>query len=705
MSDASKASQESAFDDSLDTFSDPQKSRILASVSYIDKLLIDVDEILTSSSSESFPKYKNPLTPVQVRVARDYIKRLRQQITDVLKGLEISLPEAKFDSRHSIRVNLQFIEVAIEEIAPERLAGYGKVPGGRVNLLAGGLQEMKGIVRQLDSYLIDRPDTDLSNRLAQLSTSGTLPELLAILAATIDRHGLVEFRAPLSRLLEKMENPAYEIAFFGRVSAGKSSLLNRVIGADLLPTGVTPVTAVPTRIRNRAESALHVWTADGRTEEYDIQRLADFVTEARNPGNHQRVTRLVAEVPLAILPPEVVLVDTPGMGSLALEGAAETLAYLPHCDLGVVLVDASSNLHADDVATLDALRAASVPAVLVLSKSDLIAPNDLEQLAGYTRKQLVQQLGTAIDVAPLSCHPGMAQLLEQWVNAQISPRIANARQLAEESNQRKAVTLAERIVHALEMFERTGAAYKPTAGDDAWRAPERQLREVAGLIEGTRGRCFQVTGRIRQAAGDAITALTENAIARWQASENAPPPDGQWMAKAINQMAQQEGEELARVVQTMARELSAALDAAAQATSTGERAERFSLDAFVRELPAPDFSGCAIELSRSWLLFVSTGLARRSVQHQIESKCGARLVEFFNSYGRALELWFVNVLNIVEKEFNATADIYRAQLQRLSAPTGKTHPMRDEVLADISALKGKLGVSQAVKEAAAPVGP
>ena len=214
-------------------------------------------------------------------------------------------------------------------------------------------------------------------------------------------------------------------------------MLNSIIGAELLPTGVTPVTSVPTRIRNRAKPSLSVWTADGRLECYGIERLADFVTEERNPGNEKRVTRVVAEVPLAILPEEVVLVDTPGLGSLALEGAAETLAYLPNCDLGVVLVDSASNLHTDDIATLDALRSASVPCVLVLSKADLVGPQDMERLLEYTRKQVEQELGTPIDVAPLSSHPEFGDLLKKWIDAQIAPRIANARRLAEESNARK----------------------------------------------------------------------------------------------------------------------------------------------------------------------------------------------------------------------------------------------------------------------------
>jgi hypothetical protein len=80
-----------------------------------------------------------------------------------------------------------------------------------------------------------------------------------------------------------------------------------------------------------ASPSLDGLEADGRFDRHEMGRLLDFLTEAQNPRNFQRVIRLIAEMPLAILPEEVVLVDTPGLGSLALEGAAETLAYLPHC--------------------------------------------------------------------------------------------------------------------------------------------------------------------------------------------------------------------------------------------------------------------------------------------------------------------------------------------------------------------------------------
>ncbi len=675
-------------------FNEPQQARILACVSNMDKLLVSVEEILTSSSSEAFPKYKNPLTPVQIRTIRDYIKRLRQQITHVLNDVGISLPAAKFDSTHSLRVTLQFIEIAIEELAPSRLKGYGDPPAALLGLLAGGLQEVKGIVRQMDSYLLQQPGSDLATRLTRLTDRGDLASLLADLVTIIDRYGFVEFRPLISGLVEKLEAPVYEVAFFGRVSSGKSSLLNRIIGNDLLPMGVTPVTSVPTRIRNNSTPALLVWMADGRFERHGIEQLPEFVTEARNPGNERRITRVMAEVPLAILPEEVVLVDTPGLGSLAFAGAAETLAYLPNCDLGVVLVDAASSLQTDDIATFDALRSASVPCLLVLSKADLVATDDLERLLEYTRKQVEKELGAPVDVTPLSCRPELSYLLNNWIGAQLAPRIANARTLAAESNARKANALGQRVVHALEMMLKAGAI------DDSadLRNAETQLREAANLVERTSTECFRLTRQIRGAAEPAMGVLADNAISIWQASDAERNLNEVWLQKAIQSIAQNEAEELVRAIRSAATELSYALNAASRATSTAERIDGFSLESVVKELPVPDFPGCPIDLRKPRMLALSVGAARRSVRSKIESDCGNAIARWFESYGRALELWFRNVLIHLEREFNSNADVYRAQMQRLTGSNNQPAPDRTLMLRDISDLRGKLGLAEVLDE-------
>jgi len=73
--------------------------------------------------------------------------------------------------------------------------------------------------------------------------------------------------------------------------------------------------------------------------------LAKLVTEQGNPGNHGNVVRAIVEVPSPRLRDGIMLVDTPGLGSLAKRGAAETLAYLPSCDLALLLIDAGATLN------------------------------------------------------------------------------------------------------------------------------------------------------------------------------------------------------------------------------------------------------------------------------------------------------------------------------------------------------------------------
>jgi GTP-binding protein EngB required for normal cell division len=652
-------------------FNEAQRRRLFSSSTYIDKLLVDIEQTLLSASAESFPKYKNPLSPVQVRVVRDYLKRMRQQILRVLSNLEIPLPAATIDATHSIRVVLQFVEIALEEMAPDKLQGFGSVPPSLAPQLAGGLQEIKGIVRQIDSYLVQSAGADLSSRILQLTDTGENTRLLQLLAQIIERRRLIEFRAPLSQLVEKMESPAYEMAFFGRVSAGKSSLLNQIIGRDLLPTGVTPVTAVPTRIKNGRNSLLSVWTAGGGVRQENIDRLADFVTEAKNPGNEKHVTRLLVEVPIALLPEEAVLVDTPGLGSLALEGATETLAYLPRCDLGVVLIDASSSLHPDDLATLDALRSASIEPLAVLSKIDLVGEADRDHLIAYTKKQIRQQLGVEMEIAALSSHPAFRPFLQEWVHAQMEPRAAQARQLALASNGRKARRLCSRILQALDAIAGRPQGRNAPEAELRRREAEEQLRTVASRVERTQEECFRTTDRVRDLAEPALAVLTEKALAFWEHDGHSSGQNQQWIEQAVNQWAQSEAESVAHRVQSLARDLTDALHRAADFLFAGDQEEGAHLDRIVTEMPVPGFTlRTAATLKRPALLSLSRTLGRRTVLHDLAESILGSLDEFFSSYGRELEFWVRKTVDHLAKEFEIHADLYRAQLQRL-APEAK----------------------------------
>jgi hypothetical protein len=202
------------------------KLHLLSSAQHADKLLGEVESILSASKSKSaFRKYKSSLLPAQVKVVEDYVARIRTQLVRVLEAQGIPLPEPGFESVHAIRVTLAFVRIAFQECTPNRMRGYGEIPESEVRMLNGLVDEMVGAVERLDSYLARGLAEDLEAHLERLARAGADVGLLQILERIVNDHGFVELRPALSMIVDRLETKSFEIALFGRVSSGKSSLL------------------------------------------------------------------------------------------------------------------------------------------------------------------------------------------------------------------------------------------------------------------------------------------------------------------------------------------------------------------------------------------------------------------------------------------------------------------------------------------------
>src|SRR5450759_3644951 len=97
-------------------------------------------------------------------------------------------------------------------------------------------------------------------------------DVLDDLATQDDRERLAELRG-------RVDARSLRVLVAGEAKRGKSTLVNQMIDRDVLPTGVTPVTAVVTTVR-RAEAAdehIVVTFQDGRVARHDLAELADFV--------------------------------------------------------------------------------------------------------------------------------------------------------------------------------------------------------------------------------------------------------------------------------------------------------------------------------------------------------------------------------------------------------------------------------------------
>ena len=549
-----------------------QRLHLLTSCQHADKLLSEIETTLAASLSKSpFPRFKPDIPPAEAKVVQDYIARMRSQLVRILDSQGVSIPAPHIGSLHSIRVTLGFVDIAFDECRPKRMRGYGELSSTAATGIAGLVDEMKGIVSRLDSYLAQGLSGDLEKRLRRLEEAGGDIALVQAVERAIHRHGLVEFRPALGTIIDRLESNALEIAVFGRVSSGKSSLLNHIVGQDLLPVGVNPITAVPTRLAYGPEPRATAWFADRKPEQFGIERLAEFVTEQHNPSNAQHVTRIVVELPAQRLREGVVYVDTPGLGSLATSGAAETKAYLPRCDLGVVLIDAGSTLTEDDLATVQTLYDAGIPASVLLSKADLLAPADRDRALQYVAGHIRSDLGLDLPVHAISIKGEYRGLLEKWLDTEILPLYDRHAELARQSLNRKIGALRLGVEAALQARLKRSGSGGLAARIDAGKLQdlETELRTAAGRIAQARTKCIEMTDTLRECADSLIRTAARNLV---DAGDSGPAATGEDRLKnTLERAAAEPTAQIASAIQEAARNAGSALANTATALDLGNK--------------------------------------------------------------------------------------------------------------------------------------
>ena len=90
-----------------------------------------------------------------------------------------------------------------------------------------------------------------------------------------------EARALAARIAEGR----FYVACVGQFKRGKSTLLNALVGHEVVPTGYVPVTAVPTVIRFGEKLHARVRMRDGSWRDVPMAELKEYVTEEFNPEN------------------------------------------------------------------------------------------------------------------------------------------------------------------------------------------------------------------------------------------------------------------------------------------------------------------------------------------------------------------------------------------------------------------------------------
>jgi GTP-binding protein EngB required for normal cell division len=624
---------------------DNHRNTLLAGFKYIDRLLAEAVGGLTAAENGAiFSPVAPDATPVQRRIISDQASSLRRALKAALDACDIPVRPPSIGGLRNLRSALIFIDIAIEELGPKHLKGYGHIDDETTAQVEALQAQMRTRLGELRRFVDSGLGGDLSARLARLDQTIGEVLLLGELERIITDHGLVELRQPLTILLERMEVNMWTVAFVGRVSCGKSSLLNYLLDTDALPSGVTPVTAVPIRIVPGSPASAVVSFATGKPEQVPVALLSEFASEERNPGNARHVTDILLRLPAPRLAADICFVDTPGLGSLATAGAAQTLAFLPRCDLGVFLLDSGSTVTEEDLQVLRSLLEGGAEILVVLSKADLLTPADLGKLLGYIRKQLADALSREVSVEAISVASGHSALADVWFDAMLLPRRNNHHELAAVTLRRKAGALRESVIAALE--SRRGAPTK----DQSTPRDEAAFGIARALFESNRRRLLDLALQATPRA-DAVLENAADSIAA-----ELPNGDATRLGTALASELSIAAANLADRFEELLHE---ARRAAEQALKTSDEPTEgmFSSRPYSRPLfdPAPILASARLpERWRRWPFAAARGA---SLRRQLRSRFAPALDNALPAYAHALVGWGQHYLDDIAVQFNAHAGL------------------------------------------------
>lgn len=194
-------------------------------------------------------------------------------------------------------------------------------------------------------------------------------------------HPSSELERELNKLDLFLSSPL-TVAIVGQFSSGKSTFLNALLGSEILPSGLTPVTSKPTFIRYGTAPGLSVLYENGRELYLGVEEIGRFVDQ-RVFGDD--VSRLCVYAPSEILK-LVNFVDTPGLNSLSKADTAVTHEVLKDV-AGVIWLSLADNAaRASEAAQIEEfLASGGKTAICLLNQKDKLSNDELERLKNHVQ--------------------------------------------------------------------------------------------------------------------------------------------------------------------------------------------------------------------------------------------------------------------------------------------------------------------------------
>jgi hypothetical protein len=211
-------------------------------------------------------------------------------------------------------------------------------------------------------------------------------------------------RGNLQQLDIDSRTSLFVISILGEFKRGKSTLINALLGEDLLPRDVTPTTAAISIIRFSAEPTLKIHWTDGREETRLLKSdtLVEFTATA--DFDPDSVDYLEIGIKSEFLRDGIVIVDTPGVDDLNQHRSEVACRFVPRSDAVIFVLSATAPVRKSEMEFLDSsILEAGLDRILFVANFADAVDDELDQVIERISRRLAPALGSRMPkVLPFS---------------------------------------------------------------------------------------------------------------------------------------------------------------------------------------------------------------------------------------------------------------------------------------------------------------
>jgi len=204
-------------------------------------------------------------------------------------------------------------------------------------------------------------------------------------------------------ILTKLESNIFSLVVVGQFKRGKTTFINALLGKELLPVGIIPLTSIITVLNYGEDLRINAFFDNDASKEISLDDLPLYITEKHNPKNKKGVDRVEIAYPSPYLKNGVQIIDTPGVASVHEHNTKTTYEYLPRADAAIFLVSVDPPLTQAELHFLRDLKKLVTKTFFIQNKIDTVNKADCEESLAFSKDVIEKEAGfNNAEIYPLS---------------------------------------------------------------------------------------------------------------------------------------------------------------------------------------------------------------------------------------------------------------------------------------------------------------